>query len=87
MMRTAGVTLLLALGLATPAQAYRLEHTRWYSHTITYYNTLPRYKQAVAAAARTWNRSGAKVRWKAVSLTVTDDGRNTSARFRDIPLS
>src|SRR4051812_9067127 len=65
-MRTAAATLFIALGLAAPAQAYRLEHTRWYSHTITYFNTVPRYKQAVAAAARTWNRSGARIRFKAV---------------------
>jgi chitodextrinase len=66
-MRTAVVTLLLALGMAAPAQAYRLEHTRWYSHTITFYTAASRYKQAAAAAARAWNTSGAHVRWKAVS--------------------
>jgi hypothetical protein len=66
-MRTAVVTVLLALGMAAPAQAYRLEHTRWYTHTITYYNAVPRYKQAAAAAARAWNTSGARIRWKAVS--------------------
>jgi len=66
-MRTAVVTLLLALGMAAPAQAYRLEHTRWYTHTITYYTAAPHYKQAAAAAARAWNTSGAHIRWKAVS--------------------
>src|SRR5262245_36633443 len=66
-MRTAVVTLLLALGLAAPAQAYRLEHTRWYTHTITYHNTVPRYAKAAKAAAQAWNSSGARIRWKAVS--------------------
>jgi hypothetical protein len=66
-MRTAVVTLLLALGMAAPAQAYRLEHTRWYTHTITYHNTVPRYAKAAKAAAKAWNTSGARIRWKAVS--------------------
>ena len=91
-MRTAVVTLLLALGLAAPAQAYRLEHTRWYTHTITYHNTVPRYAQAAKAAQQAWNSSGAHVRWKAVSrrrarvliVTSTHIPGAGQARFRSL---
>jgi chitodextrinase len=66
-MRTAAVTLLLLLGLAAPAHAYRLEGARWSGHTVGYYNTAKRYKVEVVAAAKAWNRSGVKFRFRSVS--------------------
>jgi hypothetical protein len=92
MMRTAAATLLLTLAWAVPAQAYRLEHTRWYSHTITYFNTVPRYNPAAKAAAAAWNRSGAHIRFKAVSrkrarvliVTGTHIPGAGQARFRSL---
>ena len=43
-----------------------VEPYRWSQRTIPYFNAAPRYAQEVADASRAWNRSGARIRWKAV---------------------
>jgi PKD domain len=45
--------------------AYQLMH-RWPSRTITFHNRARKYARQVEQAAALWNRSGARVRWRAV---------------------
>jgi len=54
-----------ALLLATggPAQAYELLPAKWGKRTLTYGNT-SKYGSEVNEAARIWNRSGVRFRWK-----------------------
>jgi hypothetical protein len=56
----------VALLPAQPAEAYRLQPFRWYSHTLAYYDATGSYHAQVKDAARAWNRSGARVRLVAV---------------------
>ncbi len=70
-MRRTAVLLLVALGAvlvpAAQADAYRLQKHRWYSRTLTYYDATGKYRAEVRAAARQWNRSGARVRIRSAS--------------------
>ena len=51
-----------------PAAAYNAPGPRWPGKTIRYYDTLPRsFGWSVKAAAKAWNKSGAKVRFKEVT--------------------
>ena len=71
----------LVLVTAAPAAAYNLDGHRWPSRTITYLNTT-KYKAEVAAAAKAWNSSGARIRWKPVrrnAAVVIRLSRQTSA--------
>ncbi|MEZ5185011.1 MAG: snapalysin family zinc-dependent metalloprotease [Candidatus Nanopelagicales bacterium] len=63
-----GVGLLVAAGvIAQPAQAYNAPGPRWPGKTIRYYNTLPKsFDWSLRAAARAWNRSGARVSFREV---------------------
>lgn len=65
-MRRAAFFLLLAslaaLTAPRPAAAYQLLPYRWYGTTLTYYDATGRYGAEIRAAARAWNRSGARVR-------------------------
>jgi chitodextrinase len=65
-MRAAAVTILLVLGMVAPAQAYRIEPYRWYSHTVAYYNAAKRFDAEAKAAVAAWNHSGAAIHFKAV---------------------
>ncbi len=70
-MRRTAVVLLAASGAAlvpaAQADAYRLQPHRWYSSTLTYYDATGAYRSEVRAAARQWNRSGARVRVRSAS--------------------
>jgi hypothetical protein len=57
---------LALLALVPAADAYEFNGAKWSSRTITYYNTASRYDDEVKAAASAWNRSGVKIRWRAV---------------------
>jgi chitodextrinase len=69
--RRTAVVLLVACGAAlvpaAQADAYRLQKHRWYSRTLTYYDATGGYRSEVRAAARQWNRSGARVRIRSAS--------------------
>jgi chitodextrinase len=69
--RRTAVVLLVAFGAAllgaAQADAYRLQNHRWYSRTLTYYDATGVYRSEVRAAARQWNRSGARIRIRAAS--------------------
>jgi hypothetical protein len=53
---------------AAPADAYRLQSHRWHSRTLTYHDaTRGAYRMEIKAAARAWNRSGARVRLRPAS--------------------
>ena len=56
-----------ALVPTAQADAYRLQNHRWYSGTLTYYDATGVYRSEVRAAARQWNRSGARVRIRSAS--------------------
>jgi chitodextrinase len=68
-MRKATVTALIAvtsvLAAAGPAHAYKLLGHRFSQRTVIYHNDVPKYDAGVNAAARAWNRSGVRMRWKA----------------------
>ena len=54
--------------LAAPACALAEEgDVKWPTSTVPYYNGATKYAKGVKAAARLWNRSGARIRFKAVS--------------------
>jgi hypothetical protein len=55
--------LVLLLGFAPSAGAYRLEGGRWPTAVITYYNEVPAYAWAVDTAAYAWNTSGARIQF------------------------
>lgn len=57
------IVTLVAIGLPSPAGAYRHEGGRWPTATITYYNEVPAYGWAVDSAAYAWNTSGARVQF------------------------
>lgn len=61
--------LLATLVFAPSAEAFKTFGSwRWPGKTITYHDgTGKQYKDEVAAAARAWNTSGVKVKWKKVS--------------------
>ena len=65
-MMIAAITV-LALLLAAPASAdaYKLFPYRFAQRTVVYHNTADKYDASVKAAARAWNRSGARLRWQA----------------------
>jgi hypothetical protein len=63
----AALTLVLALLVAAPAGAYRLQGRAWPTHTITYFNAATPNAKALSSAVRAWNRSGAGIRFTAVS--------------------
>jgi chitodextrinase len=69
--RRTAVVLVVVLGAAlipaAQADAYRLQKHRWYSRTLTYYDATGVYRSEVRAAARQWNRSGARVRIRSAS--------------------
>jgi hypothetical protein len=65
--RLALAVLVLALAPAAQADAYRLQKHRWYAKTLTYYDATGIYRDEVRAAARAWNRSGARVRIRSAS--------------------
>ncbi len=71
MVRRTAVVLLAAsaaaLVPAAQADAYRLQPSRWYSRTLTYYDATGSYRSEVRAAARQWNSSGARVRVRSAS--------------------
>ncbi|MCB0900469.1 MAG: hypothetical protein KDC40_16790, partial [Actinobacteria bacterium] len=57
----------LALGIATPAQAYNAPGPRWPGTTIRYFETLPKsYDWSLREATKAWNRSGARVKFRQV---------------------
>ena len=74
------LALLAALVAAAPAQAYKLGGKKWPVRTITYHVGIPQYAEAIAAATRAWNTSGADVRLKEVAqprrarLRIVDGG-------------
>jgi hypothetical protein len=62
------VLLVLVVSACAPAaaDAYRLGGTKWPKHTITYRSLLKNDQATVRAAVLAWNRSGVKIRFKAV---------------------
>ena len=61
------LVVLLALVGATPAHAYNAPGPRWPGDTIRYADTLPKnWNWSIEAAVRTWNRSGADIRFRKV---------------------
>lgn len=63
-----GLAFVLAvLALPTAASAYVIGGKRWPGHTITYYNGDKKLSRAVALAARAWNTSGVRVRFRPAS--------------------
>lgn len=61
------VVLLLLVGAAAPAHAYNAPGPRWPGDTIRYADTLPKnWNWSIEAAVRTWNRSGADIRFRKV---------------------
>ena len=59
--------LVLAVGIATPSQAYQAPGPRWPGTTIRYFETLPKsYDWSLKKATQAWNRSGAKVKFRKV---------------------
>lgn len=62
------VIVALALGLlAAPAHAYKLRGKPWPGRTITYHSSAPRWDGAIRDAARAWNTSGVRIRFKAAT--------------------
>jgi hypothetical protein len=62
--RSAVLLCLLAAGLcAAPAEAYELAGTKWPRGRVSYYVSATQHTAAMAAAARAWNTSGARVRF------------------------
>jgi hypothetical protein len=58
---------LLILVAAAPAHAYNAPGPRWPGDTIRYHDTLPKsWNSSIDAAVRTWNRSGADIRFRKV---------------------
>jgi hypothetical protein len=74
------LAVLAALVLAAPADAYKLGGKKWPGRTITYHVGVPQYADAIAAAARAWNASGVRIRFKEVAgprralLRIVDGG-------------
>lgn len=63
-MRVAALVCLLAgLLCAAPAEAYELAGAKWPRGRVTYYVSATQHASAMATAARTWNASGARVRF------------------------
>jgi hypothetical protein len=67
-MRCAIASVVVAGLLAAPACAFADEgDVKWPTSTVPYYNGATKYASGVKEAARLWNRSGARIRFKAVS--------------------
>lgn len=60
-------TVLLLVTIAAPAHAFSLGGAKWPGGRIPYYNESRANAAPVAAAVRQWNRSGARIRFVAVS--------------------
>ena len=69
-LRTGGLTIALAVllvGVASaPAEAFRVFPAKWGVRTIPYFNAAGKYRADVRTAVQAWNRSGVRMRWKAV---------------------
>jgi hypothetical protein len=59
------IVCMAALLVPSSASAYRLHAHKWHSRTLTYYDQTGSYGAEVRAAARAWNRSGARVSLRA----------------------
>ena len=59
--------LAFTLSAAGPAHAYKLLGHRFAQRTVIYHNPVAKYDAGVDAAARAWNRSGVRLRFKAGS--------------------
>jgi hypothetical protein len=61
----ATLTLLCAIvAVPSSAEAYKFLGTRFSQRTVVFHNTAGKYAKEVKAAARIWNRSGVRFRWK-----------------------
>lgn len=57
------VSILVGLLCAAPAQAYELVGEKWPRGRVTYFVSATQHAATMAVAARTWNASGARVRF------------------------
>lgn len=66
-MKAVGVLTLALLMTAGPVSAYTAPGPRWPGRTITFHETLPAYYDwPLKMAVKSWNRSGAKVRFRKI---------------------
>jgi hypothetical protein len=56
--------LVLIAAVPGSAQAYRFLPTKFSQRTVVFHNTAGKYAKDVRAAARIWNKSGVRFRWK-----------------------
>ena len=67
------IAALMALtALAPTARSYEVEGQPWPTRTVTYYDAAPGWGAAVRQAVRTWNSTGAAVRFKRTSRERAD---------------